>query len=114
MEPGDGALGKLYGGGLPSRTTGRTRSQEWLGAATVIGRVGSILDERLRRDIEIARPGNCPRASSHTNEESVVGPQAVENGTPQQVLDVALDDGTVGQRETEAPTIERGGGSNAK
>lgn len=100
--------------GLPSRTTGRTRPKERLGAATVIGRVGSVPDERLRRDIEITRPRHGPVSGTDTAKEGVIGAEPLENRTPQQVLDVPLHDGTVGQREAESSTFERRGGSNAK
>jgi len=46
------------------------------------------------------------------SEERVVDAQSVEHGTPKQILNVALDDRTVGQGETEPPTFERGGGSD--
>ena len=52
----------------------------------------------------------CPNAA----EEGVVGTQTIEYGTPQQVPDIALDDGPVGQRETESSTLERNDRSDAE
>lgn len=81
---------------MPRRTPWRPRTEERLRAATAVGRVGSVPDERLRCDIEIARPGHRSVSGPDSAEACVVGAQPLENGTPQKVLDVALDDRDVG------------------
>ena len=82
-------------------------------AAVVVVRVGSVPDERLRREVEIARPRHGPESGPGPAEEGVVPTQTLEHGAPQEVLDVALDDRAVRQRETESSALERNGGSNA-
>ena len=99
---------------LPSRTTRRARPQERLGTAVALGRVGPIPDERLRGDVEITRPRYRAVASSDPAEQGIVGAKPLEHRTPQQILDVAFDDGTVGQGETESSAFEWYGRSNAK
>lgn len=47
-------------------------------------------------------------------EERVVGAQAIEHGTPEQVLDVPLHNGTVCQGQAEPSTFERLGRLNTK
>lgn len=46
-------------------------------------------------------------------EERVVRAQALEYGTPKEVLDVPIDDRAIRQGEAESSAFERDGGANA-
>lgn len=75
--------------------------------------IRAIPDERLRCEIQVPRPRNGAVAGADTTEQGIVRAQAIEYGTPEQVLNVTVDDGTVRQRKPETPTVEGRGGSNA-
>jgi len=97
--------------GLPRRTAWRARTEECLGVAAVVG-VRTIPDQRLRCEIKVPWPRHGAVAGSDSAEQGVVRAQAVEDGAPQEVLDVALDDRSVSQREPKSASFERDGSSN--
>lgn len=105
-KPGDSA------GDLPRGTARRARTEECLGVAAIVG-VRTIPDQRLRCEIQVPRPRHGAIPGADPAKQGVVRAEAIEDGAPQEVLDVALDDRSIRQRQSEAPTSERGGGSNA-
>ena len=90
------------------------RSKEGLGPPIVVDWIRSIPDQCLGREIEVPRPRDRPAARTDPAEQRVIGSEAVEDRAPQESFDITLHDAAIGQRQPEAPTVERRGGSYAK
>lgn len=83
-------------------------------AAVLVDGIRSVPDEGLGRQVQVPGPCDGPIASADASEQHVVRAQPIEDGAPQQVLDVAFDDGVVSQGEAKATIFQRDDGSNAR
>ena len=80
----------------------------------VVGGIRTIPDQGLRGDVEVVGPGHGPVTGSDARERGIFGTEPLEHRSPEQVLHVPLDHGSVGQREPEVPFAKWRGGSNSQ